>query len=443
MSAAKDDDVEAIESLLAEGWDINAVNVIGQNALHVAALWGNLDVAESLLLAGCDMDAQNNNGMTPLHFASANGMTKCVRLLLEAGADPTLTTSDGRTPCDIAENNQVMRLLSPPLEVHDAVKNLDVRKLKDLMGSSSSGWERPDVDGNTALHLAVIMQETDPTVSLELVNGVCGLGDTSVLGKVLTKRSTKAGRTPLHLACQNANVDIVKALIDAGELTGVGRENLDRRTTVAGGFVNGQWGKKDQDGQLSYLDNEHATPLHVVFERLTHATDNENTDCMIGQEEIDVCRSIFKLLMQSGANIDALDGDGATALHHAIASDLADAVDILLSNNASLQIGGKFIGTGNNALHQAVRVGNVEMVSRIITQAKKKGLDIDAFGAGGWSPLGLAVRVGNTPIVDALLAAGARGNVVMGNCKSPIDIARVNNRVAILEAIEKSQVNEA
>jgi ankyrin repeat protein len=83
------------------------------------------------------------------------------------------------------------------------------------------------------------------------------------------------------------------------------------------------------------------------------------------------------------------------------------------------------------------------MVSRIITQAKKKGLDIDAFGAGGWSPLGLAVRVGNTPIVDALLAAGARGNVGRGNCKSPIDIARVNNRVAILEAIEKSQVNEA
>jgi ankyrin repeat protein len=140
-----------------------------------------------------------------------------------------------------------------------------------------------------------------------------------------------------------------------------------------------------------------------------------------------------------GADVDAIDGDGATALHHAVADDLVDVVELLLSKGASLRVGGKFVGTGNTTLHYAVRLGDPQMVARILARAKDANLDVDAHGSGGWSPLGLAVRVGNTPVVDALLAAGARGDAVMGTGKSPLDIARVNNKLAIIETIEKNQ----
>jgi ankyrin repeat protein len=46
--------------------------------------------------------------------------------------------------------------------------------------------------------------------------------------------------------------------------------------------------------------------------------------------------------------------------------------------------------------------------------------------------LGLAVRSGNTDAVKALLAGGADANALMGNGKTPLDIARVNNRADIL-----------
>jgi ankyrin repeat protein len=274
-----------------------------------------------------------------------------------------------------------------------------------------------------------------------MINAMCGLADAGILAEVLTTRSTKAGRTPLHLACQKGNASIVKALIDAGDMVGVARRhNLDRRTVLVDGFNDGTWGKKDENGSLSLLENEDATPMHVTLVRLACECDNEKVVPRKGQEDIDTCYDIIKLLIGNGANIDALDRSGACALHLAVAYNLLKVADILLYHDASLLIGGKFIGTGNNALHHAVEVGNHEMVTKIVTHAGKNLLlDIDAFGSGGWSALGLAVRVGNVSVVDTLLAAGANGNLPMGNGKSPLEIARVNKRACIIEAIRKRE----
>lgn len=108
---------------------------------------------------------------------------------------------------------------------------------------------------------------------------------------------------------------------------------------------------------------------------------------------------------------------------------------MLIANKAELSIGGKAIGTGNTALHYAVQQGNPEMVKLI---CDTDVIDVDGQGAGGWTPLGLAVRVNNTAVVDVLLAKGAWAEQKMKTGKSPLDIARINNRVAIIEAIERS-----
>ena len=42
------------------------------------------------------------------------------------------------------------------------------------------------------------------------------------------------------------------------------------------------------------------------------------------------------------------------------------------------------------------------------------------------------MRSGNADAVKALLAGGADANALMGNGKTPLDIARVNNRADIL-----------
>ena len=57
LRAAKDDDVRGLSTLYEDlQGDIDLSNAIGQNALHVAAIWGSLGAIEFLLEHGCDMD---------------------------------------------------------------------------------------------------------------------------------------------------------------------------------------------------------------------------------------------------------------------------------------------------------------------------------------------------------------------------------------------------
>ncbi len=79
-------------------------------------------------------------------------------------------------------------------------------------------------------------------------------------------------------------------------------------------------------------------------------------------EELDACAAILVALLESGADVDAVDRDGSTALHRAVEIKHADAIDRILAKGASLTQSGKFIGTGNTALHHATRVGDVGCV---------------------------------------------------------------------------------
>ena len=243
----------------------------------------------------------------------------------------------------------------------------------------------------------------------------------------------------MHLACEKANASIVKALVDAGEMVGFGHATLNCRTVKVGGFNDGSWGKKDENGVISGLDAEDATPLHVVLERLRRAADDGNADASNGgrQEEIDACHSILKLLIESGDRtpIDGDGGDGRCITASRMTSSTSSTYCFQRARHCASAASSSARGTP----YCIMLFVWVTRRWSLVSLAKDADLDADAHGSGGWSPLGLAVRVGNAPVVDALLAAGARGDAIMGTGKSPLDIARVNNKLAIIETIEKNQ----
>jgi ankyrin repeat protein len=86
-----------------------------------------------------------------------------------------------------------------------------------------------------------------------------------------------------------------------------------------------------------------------------------------------------------------------------------------------------------------VRVGDAAIIAALCGHRHKytPPPNVDAFGAGGWTALGLATRAGNAAAAEALLAAGARADAKMGNGKTPLDIARINNKAAIVEMFER------
>lgn len=104
IEAAKRGDVEAVRSLLDGGADPNAAQGDGLTALHLAAQEGHIEIVGLLIGAGAEVEAKTRIGdYTPLHLASGGGHASVARSLLEAGADPgAMTTTTGVTPLHLA-----------------------------------------------------------------------------------------------------------------------------------------------------------------------------------------------------------------------------------------------------------------------------------------------------------------------------------------------------
>lgn len=79
------------------------INKPGWTPLHYAATGGHDDIVSLLLEHSAYIDAASPNGTTPLMMAAYYGTTATVRTLLEQGADPALKNEQGLTAIDFAQ----------------------------------------------------------------------------------------------------------------------------------------------------------------------------------------------------------------------------------------------------------------------------------------------------------------------------------------------------
>lgn len=128
----------------------------GHIALHRAALYGNESVLAVLLQAGADPTLSDSAGLTPLYLAAQHGHAGVVQLLLASGSRP-----------------------------HDRVSQVTHT-------------------GETVLHLAVQAQQP-VVVRILLEHSACAVNNQDWWG-----------RTPLHLACESNQQELVEMLVHAG-----------------------------------------------------------------------------------------------------------------------------------------------------------------------------------------------------------------------------------
>ena len=165
LKAAKDNDVKTMLALLQAGGDATEGNAIGQTALHIAAIWGNIQVAAVLLrVGGADVNATNQFGLTPFHGCVQGDHYDFAVMLVEAGANTHVRAANGRTAFDVAKSDK-MRVLcgGKPLKGHAAVLASDQPALEALLTSGELDVSACDADGDTILHLAVSMTMGLPT----------------------------------------------------------------------------------------------------------------------------------------------------------------------------------------------------------------------------------------------------------------------------------------
>ena len=160
--------------------------VTKRNALHYAALIGDLNTLHEILLMSdfCDFHCEDNKGDTPLELSVRQGEYEFAKALIKEGADINAT------------NNYSLTMM------HRAIEKNDPHAVKFYLAQGID-FTLTDVDGNTPLHLAAKL--TKP-VMMGMLMKEEGL-------KNLKEERNYYGETALEIALQKKNDAMVKVMV--------------------------------------------------------------------------------------------------------------------------------------------------------------------------------------------------------------------------------------
>jgi ankyrin repeat protein len=307
MTAARTGRLGPVRALLAHGSDVNARETKGQTALMWAAAEGHVDVVDALLSAGADFRTPLSSGFTPLFFAVREGRSAVLFRLLQAGVNVNETMRPERSKSPARGKS------FSPLTL--AVENGHFELAAALLKSGAEPNSRPA--GYTALHAITAVRKPirgdgDPPPigsgnldSLELVRKlVAHKADINArLEKGTSGRGqfTTTGSTPFLLAARASDVPLMRLLLEL-----------------------------DADPGLANTDNSPPLLAAAGVGALGDGDDTAGTE----DEALEAAR----LLLDLGADINAVDNNGETAMHGAAYQSRSKLVQLLADRGADIHV---------------------------------------------------------------------------------------------------------
>uniref|UniRef100_A0A3Q2ZKB9 Ankyrin repeat domain 52 n=1 Tax=Hippocampus comes TaxID=109280 RepID=A0A3Q2ZKB9_HIPCM len=382
------------------GFDVNTQDELGRTCLHAAAFGGNVDCLNMLVNSGAEVDVKDHLGRSPLHYAAANGNSQCtitlvrggseineldlmgcsplhyaaashtffgcLDYLLDSGGNPTVKNAKGYSAVHYAAaygNKQHLEMVTPGdfFQLRESCKSItDIslayyghREALRLLCETLVSLDMRDVKGQTALHFAAQRGFTSCVEVLLEHQASC------------TLKEHKHKRTALHLAAIEGHVDCLLLLVN--------REH-------SADIIDSQ----DTQGQTALM-------LAAV---------GCHTDCV-------------HILLEKGANPDAGDKKGFTALHRAVRYDSTSA---LLEHGASALCRDS---RGRTALHLAASRGHTQLLHTLLQAAAKADPLDSMLDYKGYTPTHWAAYHGHEGCLRILLENKLFGNQE-GNSFNPL-----------------------
>ncbi len=296
-----------------------------------------------------------------------------IEKLASLGVDINSAIIDGKTPVHILAENPVPMSIGGKKITYfeDAARLFDAQSATVL-----------DNSGISAMHTAVRYGHDD-LLKVFAENGA----DINVTQDA----PSKAGNTPLHVACETANAKAAKVLIELGADDGI--KNVDGETAahivVAKNYIGGY-------SEREKLENDRIEILGML-KAIDEPRNDGMTPLMLLQYESGwFAERAQPVILAAGADVNRKDARGRTAL--IIAADQhsnKNVIKELFRAGADICAADVY---GKTALHYSLRTGDQDVARYLI----KKGADYNRADNEGVTPAMIAAEKGYDNVLELM-----------------------------------------
>ena len=316
--AAVQGQTECMKVLLDSGMSPNAPDDKSVLPLHFCVEYGLAECVKLMLDAGADINMRNPNllDFTPLMLAAYYNRTECAELLVEAGADVFLR-SENYTAMHWALHQKAWDVFGYLLSVEKI--RADKALIQDLFEPIPQNAES-----------VRLLMDAGATTGDAWADAVC-YGDEQKLQKLLESGAYKGADNMRQLlrAIRLHDATIIQYVLQ----TGVDVTHFPR----------------DADWEVTFVLKQGKTEhLQMLIEHGMNVNENCSADMnhsLLIEAAFRGCDEAVELLLKSGADINAQDSDGYTALM--FASGKPAKVKLILARNPDLSLRNK---NGEDAL---------------------------------------------------------------------------------------------
>jgi len=422
LSAIARDRYAIVQQLIEAGADVNHKSLAYQKItplIHAVGL-GKEKLSVLLLDHGANIDAVDAAGKTALMHAAEKGRVSIVELLISRGANPALKDGRGRGAAGYAKRNSrrkgIDKLIEAAVLSYTAAEERreQAEGVSDLMRAASQG----DVDKVRQLisegaSVNAVNNFNATALHYALESHHDAVANILIESKIAVNDADRDGYTPLSLAVKNGNAEVVRALLQSGA-----KVNVEDRYHYSPFLMAVRFGYKDIVALLlsagvdesvnkalyeTFISPASKESLRAVQHLILDAglvlkPDEKSLELLLAKavqkKSIPVVQfllkhdvnlkadieglslhvaarngvnKIAKLLVDHGANIDAVNAEGKTALMLAVKAGHVRMVEYLLSVGANIEITD---ANGLTALRMA-KANYAENIINLLRQHKK------------------------------------------------------------------------
>lgn len=399
-----------------------------------AKKYGDKIIKELVLNYGKDINQTGDEDIGGLYQAIKHNNIKAVKFFIENNANVEIATFDGTTPLVLAiEENKpkIVELLikegkaniygvyakeTEKYPIYCAVKNKNLNMIKILLNNNF------DLKRESYI-LSYAMENSDENIVKYLVENGADMYSYEI--------------TALYQAVLNLNPKLVEYFLDKGA-------SIEKAggTDVYGNIMMAAAGSKFNNNKnisavdlklLESLSQNSAKITQMIIDKVDKKLINDSLEgktpliIAVGNSYIDTA----KILIENGANINAVDIEGWSALSYAVNNGDIEIAKLLLTNKAKIK------GELLLAIKSPIAESRIDMIKLLIDNKA----NINYADDDGFTPLNIAIETGDMELTKFLIKNGANVNSLMQDGVSLIGYAIAQNNMDLLQILIENGAN--